>query len=199
MFRSLTLYAVIGAGRHSKPLRPVKSDHGTMLAIASHHNLPHWLHTCSRHRIESSQHQTAVSQSFTGLSGALVGLQVRCIGSVAGTPTPLLDSGSSVHGLGVISQADKSASIPAQQPASTNSNSVSQVAAEDSQPAAPGSERNAVAVAKQLLHTMRAAAQRNDHAAVKRLFDPAIAWQVNTLALAASAPSSLNTHSCQVH
>ena len=96
MFRSLALYAFIGARRRSHGLGPVKSDQASMLAIVNHQNTLYWPELCSRYRLESNRQQAAVSQSLTGLIGTLVGFQVKSVGTVTGTTSSIASQTSPV-------------------------------------------------------------------------------------------------------
>ena len=196
MFRSLALYAFIGARRRSHGLSPVKSDQASMLAIINHQHTPHWPELCSRHRLESSRQQAAVSQSLSSLIGTLVGFQVKSVGTVSGTTSSIASQSSHIGkrhaGWDDISSRqndDSSSSSSSSVSASTGSAAEMTVSSNDALGAAspepvPSSGVTPPAqAAKQVLQQMEAASRRKDHASVKQLFDPQLAQQVSSLLL----------------
>ena len=212
MFRSLALYAFIGARRRSHGLGPVKSDQASMLAIMNYQHTPRWPEPCSRHRLESNRQQAAVSQSLTGIIGTLVGFQAKCVGTFSGTISsittqnspvgeshagwddissrPTDDSSSSsrpTDDSSSSSRPDDSSSSSAS--ASTGSAAESTVssngalAAASPEPVPSSVVTSSPQAAKQVLQQMEAASRRKDHAFVKLLFDPQLAQQVSSLIL----------------
>jgi len=211
MFRSLALYAFIGARRRSHGLGPVKSDQASMLAIMNYQHTPRWPEPCSRHRLESNRQQAAVSQSLTGIIGTLVGFQAKCVGTFSGTissittqnspvseshagwddissrPTDDSSSSSRPDDSSSSSRPDDSSSSSAS--ASTGSAAESTVssngalAAASPEPVPSSVATSSPQAAKQVLQQMEAASRRKDHAFVKLLFDPQLAQQVSSLIL----------------
>ena len=200
MFRSLALYAFIGARRRSHGLGPVKSDQACMLAIINHQHTPHWPELCSRHRLESSRQQAAVSQSLTGLIGTLVGFQIKSVGTVSGTTSSITSQtspvGKSQAGWDNISSRPNDDSSSGSRPDDSSSSSASATtgsAAEltvNNNGALPAASPEPVPssgvtppaqAAKQVLQQMEAASRRKDHTSVKQLFDLQLAQQVSSL------------------
>ena len=201
MFRSLALYAFIGARRRSHGLGPIKSDPASMLAIINHQHTPHWPELCSRHRLESSRQQAAVSQSLSGLIGTLVGFQIKSVGTVSGTASSITsqtspvgksqtgwdnissrpNDDSSSSGSGSSSSSSASSSTGSAAELTVSSNGAMSAASPDPVPSS-GVTPPAQA-AKHVLQQMEAASRRKDHASVKQLFDPQLAQQVSSLIL----------------
>ena len=201
MFRSLALYAFIGARRRSHGLGLVKSDQACMLAIINHQHTPHWPELCSRHRLESSRQQAAVSQSLSGLIGTLVGFQIKSVGTVSGTASSITsqtspvgksqtgwdnissrpNDDSSISGSGSSSSSSASTSTGSAAELTVSSNGAMSAASPDPVPSS-GVTPPAQA-AKHVLQQMEAASRRKDHASVKQLFDPQLAQQVSSLIL----------------
>lgn len=202
MFRSLALYAFIGARRRSRGLGPVKSDQASMLAIINHQHTPRWPELCSRRRLESNRQQAAVSQSLTGLIGTLVGFQVKSVGTVSGTTTTIASQTSPVSGSQAgwdnissrLTDDSSSSSRPNDDSSSSNSSASASTgsAAElrvsnngdlggaSSEPVPSSVVTSRAQAAKQVLQQMEAASRRKDHASVKQLFDPQLAQQAAT-------------------
>ncbi len=197
MFRSLALYAFIGARRRSHGLSPVKSDQASMLAIINHQHTPHWPELCSRHRLESSRQQAAVSQSLSGLIGTLVGFQVKSVGTVSGTTSSIASQSSHIGkrhaGWDDISsrQNDDSSSSSSSSSVSASTGSAAEMTvssndalgAASPEPVPSSGVTPPAQAAKQVLQQMEAASRRKDHASVKQLFDPQLAQQVSSLLL----------------
>ena len=200
MFRSLALYAFIGARRRSHGLGPIKSDPASMLAIINHQHTPHWPELCSRHRLESSRQQAAVSQSLSGLIGTLVGFQIKSVGTVSGTASSITSQtspvGKSQAGWDHISSRpndDSSSSRPDNSSSSSSASASTGSAAEltvssngalgaaSPDPVPSSGVTPPAQAAKQVLQQMEAALRRKDHASVKQLFDPQLAQQVSSL------------------
>ena len=201
MFRSLALYAFIGARRRSHGLGPIKSDPASMLAIINHQHTPHWPELCSGHRLESSRQQAAVSQSLSGLIGTLVGFQIKSVGTVSGTASSITgqtspigksqtgwdnissrpNDDSSISGSGSSSSSSASTSTGSAAELTVSSNGAMSAASPDPVPSS-GVTPPAQA-AKHVLQQMEAASRRKDHASVKQLFDPQLAQQVSSLIL----------------
>ncbi|DBA79649.1 TPA: hypothetical protein ACH3X1_008327 [Trebouxia sp. C0004] len=210
MFRSLALYAFIGARRRSHGLGPVKSDQASMLAILNHQYTPRWPELCSRHRLESNTQQAAVTQSLTGFIGTLVGFQVKSVGTVSGTTSsitsqtspdskshagwddisniPNHDSSSSSGGSRPDNSSSSSRSDDSSSSASASTDSAAEFtvssngasAAANLEPVPSSVVKSSTQAAKQLLQQMEAASRRKDHASVKQLFDPRLAQQAAT-------------------
>ncbi|KAA6420539.1 MAG: hypothetical protein FRX49_09700 [Trebouxia sp. A1-2] len=190
MFRSLALYAFIGARRRSHGLGPVKSDQASMLAITNHQHTSHWPELCFRHRLESSRQQAAVSQCLTGLIGTLLGFQVKSVGTVTGTSSSIASQNSPVSKSRAvwddISSRSNNGSSGSSALASTGSaaeltvSSNGALAAASPEPVPSSVVTSLPQAAKQVLQQMEAASRRKDHASVKKLFDPRLAQQAAT-------------------
>ena len=202
MFRSLALYAFIGARRRSHGLGPVKSDQASMLAIMNYQHTPRWPELCSRHRLESNRQQAAVSQSLTGIIGTLVGFQAKCVGTFSGTTSSITTQNSPVGeshaGWDDISSRPTDDSSSSSRPDDSSSSSASAstgsaaestvssngaLAAASPEPVPSSVATSSPQAAKQVLQQMEAASRRKDHAFVKLLFDPQLAQQVSSLIL----------------
>lgn len=202
MFRSLALYAFIGARRRSHGLGPVKSDQASMLAIMNYQHTPRWPEPCSRHRLESNRQQAAVSQSLTGIIGTLVGFQAKCVGTFSGTTSSITTQNSPVSeshaGWDDISSRPTDDSSSSSRPDDSSSSSASAstgsaaestvssngaLAAASPEPVPSSVATSSPQAAKQVLQQMEAASRRKDHAFVKLLFDPQLAQQVSSLIL----------------
>jgi len=202
MFRSLALYAFIGARRRSHGLGPVKSDQASMLAIMNYQHTPRWPELCSRHRLESNRQQAAVSQSLTGIIGTLVGFQAKCVGTFSGTISSITTQNSPVSeshaGWDDISSRPTDDSSSSSRPDDSSSSSASAstgsaaestvssngaLAAASPEPVPSSVVTSSPQAAKQVLQQMEAASRRKDHAFVKLLFDPQLAQQVSSLIL----------------
>ena len=204
MFRSLALYAFIGARRRSHGLGPIKSDPASMLAIINHQHTPHWPELCSRHRLESSRQQAAVSQSLSGLIGTLVGFQIKSVGTVSGTASSITsqtspvgksqtgwdnissrpNDDSSISGSGSSSSSSSSsASTSTGSAAELTVSSNGAMSAASPDPVPSSGVTPPAQAAKHVLQQMEAASRRKDHASVKQLFDPQLAQQVSSLIL----------------
>lgn len=188
MFRSLALYTVSGARRRSQPLGPIKTDQPSMLAIQNTPHLPCWPEICSRHCVKSSRHQAAITHSLTGLIGALVGFQIKCIGTVSSTCASTSSSGSHGGWDSIRRRSGSSSSSSSQVSASSAGGTFVGSVNGDSVWAAahPEALHSSVApanvqAARQILQRMEAALRRKDHASVKQLFDAYLAQQVRHL------------------
>ena len=191
MFRSLALYTVLGARRRPQPLGPIKTDQPSMLAIQNTPHAPCWPEICSTHSVESSRHQAAITHSLTGLIGALVGFQIKCIGTVSSisASTSSSDSHGGWDSINQRSGCSSSSSSSSNQVSASSAGSalVGAVSSDSVWAAAhPEALHSSVApanvqAAKQVLQRMEGASRRKDHASVKQLFDAYLAQQVRHL------------------